>query len=204
MADDFPIILFETEQDWISWLEKNGDQPGLWVRIAKKKSGLQSITYQQALDIAICFGWIDGLKKRYDEKTFIQRFTHRRPKSNWSKINRDKAERLIAEGKMRAAGLEEIEKAKKSGAWENAYDSQSNAKVPEDLRIALKENPSALAFFESLDKINRYAILYRIQITKTKEARTKKILYFVEMLYQMNFRMIEKNLFYFFLVRVCL
>ncbi len=182
MKDDFPTILFETEQDWINWLEENGNKPGLWVRIAKKKSALQSINYQQALDIAICFGWIDGLKKRYDEQCYIQRFTHRKQKSNWSKINRDKAERLIAEGKMRPAGMEEIEKAKQSGAWENAYDSQKNITIPDDFEKALAKNLKAKLFFKTLDRVNRYAVLYRIQVTRSEEARSKKIKVLIEML----------------------
>lgn len=182
MNDDFPIILFETEQDWISWLEENGNQPGLWVRIAKKKSGVKSITYQQALEIALCFGWIDGLKKRFDEQFFIQRFTHRKPKSNWSKINRDKAERLIAEGKMRLPGIEAIENAKETGAWENAYDSQKNTSVPDDFKKELAKNEKAKLFFETLSSVNRYSVLYRIQITRTAEARSKKIEALIEML----------------------
>ncbi len=182
IKDDFQIILFKTEKDWISWLEKNGNQPGLWVRIAKKKSGLKSIDYQQALEIALCFGWIDGLKKRYDEQCYIQRFTHRKPKSNWSKINRDKAERLIAEGKMRPEGLEAIEQAKASGAWENAYDSQKNIEVPDDFKKELAKNIKAKLFFETLNSVNRYAVLYRIQITRTAKARSKKIEDLIEML----------------------
>lgn len=182
MKDDFPIILFKTEKDWSSWLEENGNQPGLWVRIAKKKSGLQSIDYQQALEIALCFGWIDGLKKRYDEQFYIQRFTHRKPKSNWSKINRDKAERLIAEGKMRQEGFDAIEQAKKTGAWENAYDSQKNIEVPDDFKKELAKNRKAKLFFETLNSVNRYSVLYRIQITRTAKARSKKINYLIEML----------------------
>lgn len=182
MNDDFPIILFETEQDWISWLEENGEKPGLWVRIAKKNSGAKSINYQQALDIAICYGWIDGLKKKFDEAAYIQRFTPRRPKSNWSKINKEKAERFIAEGKMKPAGWATIENAKVAGSWDHAYDSQKTAKIPGDFEAALQKNIEAKKFFETLDSINRYAILYRIQVTKSIAARAKKIALFIEML----------------------
>lgn len=182
MNDDFPIILFETEQDWISWLEENKDKPGLWMRIAKKNKGLKSINYQQALDIAICYGWIDGLKKKYDEAAYIQRFTPRKAKSNWSKINKEKAERFIAEGKMKPGGWVTIENAKIAGSWDHAYDSQKNAKIPTDFKEALQKNAAAKKFFETLDRINRYAFLYRIQVAKSKEARLKKIVLFIEML----------------------
>lgn len=182
MNDNLPIILFETEQDWIEWLERSGNEPGVWVRIAKKNSGLISVSYQQALDVALCFGWIDGLKNKFDETSFIQRFTARKPKSNWSKINKEKAKLLIAEGKMRPFGIAAIENAKKSGAWDHAYDSHKNSKVPEDLEKALKDNLKALEFFETLNNVNRYAILYRIQIAKTEKLRAEKIRYFVDML----------------------
>lgn len=137
--DNLPIILFKTEKDWIDWLEKNGTEAGVWVKIAKKNSGVKSINYQQALDVALCYGWIDGLKHKYDEKCFLQRFTPRKPKSNWSKINREKVERFIAEGKMKPAGFSSIEVAKKTGSWDTAYDSQANIQVPDDLKIAFEK-----------------------------------------------------------------
>lgn len=180
--DNLPILLFETEQHWVDWLEKNGTSPGVWVKIAKKKSGVVSIDYQQALDIALCYGWIDGLKKSYDEKCYIQRFTARKPKSNWSKINREKAERFIAEGKMKPEGLALIDHAKKTGAWERAYDTQSTATVPDDLAAAFKKNKDARAFFDTLDSVNRYAILYRIQVARSEKLRAKKIQDFIDML----------------------
>jgi uncharacterized protein YdeI (YjbR/CyaY-like superfamily) len=182
MKDNLPIILFETEQDWIDWLEENGNEPGVWVRIAKKNSGIISISYQQALDVALCFGWIDGLKNKFDEKTFIQRFTARKPNSKWSKINRTKAEQFIAEGKMRPSGLAVIEIAKQKGTWETAYDSQSNISVPEDFQSELNKNPQAAEFFKTLESVNRYAILYRLQTARTPELRVKKLKQFVEML----------------------
>ena len=182
MKDNLPIILFETEKDWIDWLEKNENEPGVWVQIAKKNSGIISINYQQALEIALCFGWIDGLKNKFDEKTFIQRFTARKPNSKWSKINRNKAELLIAEGKMRPSGLAVIEVAKQKGTWQTAYDSQKNISVPEDFQTELNKNPEAAKFFESLESVNRYAILYRLQTARTPELRTKKLNQFIEML----------------------
>lgn len=180
--DNLPIILFETEKDWSNWLKKNGKDKGVWVKIAKKNSGVVSISYQQALDIALCYGWIDGVKGRYDEFTYLQRFTARKPKSNWSKINKEKAERFIAEGKMNPEGLASIERAKESGAWDHAYDSQKNATIPNDLKIAFEKNVKAKYFFETLNSINQYAILYRIQIARTEKIRAEKIEVFIEML----------------------
>lgn len=182
MKDNLPIILFENEQEWIDWLEDNVNEPGVWVQIAKKNSGVISISYQQALDVALCFGWIDGLKKKFDEKTFIQRFTARKPNSKWSKINRSKAELLITEGKMRPSGLAAIEMAKQKGTWETAYDSQKNITVPEDFQADLDKNPEAAQFFKTLESVNRYAILYRLQTSQTPEIRSKKRKQFIEML----------------------
>jgi uncharacterized protein YdeI (YjbR/CyaY-like superfamily) len=184
MKDNLPVILFETEQDWTNWLEENSEKPGVWVQIAKKNSGIISIDYQQALEIALCFGWIDGLKNKFDEKTFVQRFTARKPNSKWSKINRDKAELLISEGKMRPSGLAAIEVAKQKGTWQNAYDSQKNITVPDDFQAELDKNPDAADFFNSLESVNRYAILYRLQTARTPELRLKKLNHFVEMLIQ--------------------
>jgi uncharacterized protein YdeI (YjbR/CyaY-like superfamily) len=180
--DNLPVILFETEEKWNNWLEENANATGLWVRIAKKKSTLVSITYQQALEVALCFGWIDGLKKAYDEDTWIQRFSPRKPASKWSKINKEKAKQLIAEGRMKTQGMEIIKIAKEKRTWQNAYDSQKNAKVPADLKKELDKNPEAKEFFSTLDKINRYAIIYRLQISKTPEIRAKNMAKFIEML----------------------
>lgn len=182
MKDNLPIILFETEQDWIDWLEENGNEPGVWVQIAKKNSGIISISYQQALDVALCYGWIDGLKNKFDEKTFIQRFTARKPNSKWSKINRTKAEQFITEGKMRPSGLAAIEVAKQKGTWDTAYDSQSSITIPEDFQSELDNNPQAAEFFKTLESVNRYAILYRLQTARTPELRAKKLKHFIEML----------------------
>lgn len=182
VKEGLPVILFETHELWSSWLEENGSSTGIWVRIAKKASGIQSINYQQALEVALCFGWIDGLKKTYDEKTWIQRFTARKPNSKWSKVNKEKALNLIADGKMKASGLAAIQVAKQKGIWDTAYDSQKNATVPEDLQNELDNNPEAAEFFKSLESVNRYAILYRLQTARTPELRAKKLKQFVEML----------------------
>ena len=182
MKDGLPVILFKTEQEWIDWLEKNENEPGIWVQIAKKGSGIQSISYQQALEVALCFGWIDGLKNPLDEKTWIQRFTARKPNSKWSKINRTKAEELIETGKMRPSGFAAIEMAKQKGIWDTAYDSQKNAEVPADLQSELDKNPDAAEFFKSLNGVNKYAIIYRLQTALTPEIRSKKLNQLIEML----------------------
>lgn len=182
LKNNLPEIMFRNEEEWENWLENNIDASGVWLRIAKKRSGLISITYQQAVDVGLCYGWIDGLKKKYDEQTFIQRFTPRKPKSNWSKINKEKALRFIAEGKMKPAGLATIENAKKSGAWESAYDSQTTIKIPEDFQKLLDENKAAADFFETLNSVNRYAILYRLQSARKPETREKRLKQFIEML----------------------
>ena len=184
IKDGLPVILFETQKTWGKWLEKNETSAGVWVQIAKKGSGIQSITYQQALEVALCFGWIDGLKNAWDEKSWIQRFTARKPNSKWSKINREKALELIETGKMRPAGFASIEMAKQKGTWDTAYDSQKNITVPDDFQAELDKNPEAAEFFETLESFNRYAILYRLQTARTRELRAKKIRQFMDMLKQ--------------------
>ena len=180
--DNLPVILFETEKHWSNWLEKNGNTTGVWMQIAKKKSKLVSINYEQALEVALCFGWIDGLKKAVDDDYWIQRFSPRKPSSKWSKINKAKAKRLIEEGKMQEAGFESIKIAKEKRTWQNAYDSPKNAKVPAYLKAELDKNSEAAAFFKTLDKINQYAIIYRLQIAKNPEARQKKLNEVIKML----------------------
>lgn len=178
-----PIRLFATQSAWAQWLEKNHrNSPGLWLRLAKKESSLQSLTYGEALEVAICYGWIDGQKRGESEQAWLQRFLPRSAKSIWSKINRDKAIGLIASRRMKVAGREAVEAAKKDGRWESAYDSPKGAKVPEDFQTALKASPKALKFFEDLDGANRYAVLFRIQTAKKAETRARKISEFVEML----------------------
>ena len=175
--------LFPSQQAWAAWLGKNHRKSaGLWLRLAKKSSGLNSVTYAEALEAALCYGWIDGQKKPESEQAWLQRFLPRSARSIWSKINREKALALIRQGKMTAAGLEAIEAAKKNGRWESAYDSPKGAIVPEDLQAALDANPRALEFFLAFDSANRYAVLFRIQTVKKTETRAAKIRQFVEML----------------------
>jgi len=178
-----PKRLFKDQKAWAEWLEKNHSRTGgLWLRIAKKDSGLKSVSYQEALETALCYGWIDGQKLPENERTWLQRFVPRSDKSIWSKINCEKALALIQSGRMKAAGLQAIEHAKKNGCWDSAYDSPSRASVPEDFAVALGDHPRAKEFFESLDRANRYAILFRIQNVKKAETRTRKIKQFIEML----------------------
>jgi uncharacterized protein YdeI (YjbR/CyaY-like superfamily) len=182
-ATDDPIRAFPTQVEWAAWLEKNHRQAkGLWLRLAKKESKLRSITYDEALETALCYGWIDGQKRGESEKAWLQRFIPRTSKSIWSKINRDKAESLIVSGRMKAAGSEAIAVAKQNGRWDAAYDSPKAATVPEDLQAALNASPTAKVFFDGLDRANRYAILFRVQTVKKAETRARKIRQFVEML----------------------
>ena len=183
MADELPIILFETPDAWGQWLEANHDSSdGVRVQIAKKKSGKTSISYGEALDIAICFGWIDSRKNKLDDDYWTQRFTPRRKKSPWSQVNREKAEQFMEQGTMRESGLREVEAAKADGRWEKAYAPQSKATVPDDLQAALDANETAKAFFETLNSVNRYAILYRVSSAKKPETRQRRIKKFIEML----------------------
>ena len=178
-----PIRLFASQSAWAVWLEKNHRKSeGLWLRLAKKDSGLRSVTYGEALEIALCYGWIDGHKRGESEEAWLQRFLPRTAKSIWSKINREKVGALIAGGRMKAAGLEAVACAKKDGRWAAAYDSPRGAQVPEDFQAALDGNARAHEFFRGLDGGNRYAVLYRIQTVKKAETRARKIREFVEML----------------------
>jgi uncharacterized protein YdeI (YjbR/CyaY-like superfamily) len=183
---ELPVLLFGTTDEWATWLEANHSSAsaGLWLRLAKKSAGISSITYQQALDVALCYGWIDGQKKSYDAESWIQKFTPRRAKSIWSKVNCAKVEALIESGQMRPAGLAEIERARQDGRWAAAYDSQRNASVPEDLQVALDASPAAAAFFATLSSTNRYAILFRVQTAKKAETRARRIQQFIAMLEQ--------------------
>lgn len=168
---------------WTTWLEKNhASSPGVWLKLAKKGSGSPSVTYPEALEAALCYGWIDGQKRPFDESWWLQKFTPRGPRSIWSKINREKAEALIASGEMRPAGLKAIESARQDGRWESAYASQSKAEVPSDLQAELDRNPKAKAFFATLESYNRYAILFRIHTAKKPETRAKRIQQFIGML----------------------
>ena len=173
-------LAFKSVADFRAWLACNhGVCDGLWLRIFKKESGKQTVTYAEALDQALCFGWIDGLKKSHDECSWIQRFTPRRAKSGWSKRNTQHVERLITAGHMTAAGLKAVEAAKADGRWQAAYDSHRTATPPEDFLKALGKCQPAKTFFETLNRANVYAIVYRLQTAKkpeTRERRMKNIL----------------------------
>lgn len=182
MPDDLPIQHFKDQKAWEKWLIANAGGKGIWLQIAKKDSGIASVNYAQALEVALCHGWIDGQKRSYDEQFFLQRFTPRRPHSLWSKINIDHAERLIAVGRMQPGGLREIEAAKADGRWEAAYHSFSNMEVPAELAAALKKNKKAQAFFDQLDKTNRYSFCWRVRTAKKPETRLARAEKFVEML----------------------
>lgn len=180
---DLPTIHFESPQEWEAWLEENhATSEGLWIKFAKKGSGITSISHQEALDAALCFGWIDGQTASFDDQFWLQRFTPRGPKSKWSVINRERVNELSAQGKVRPRGLAEVEAAQRDGRWEAAYAGQRTITVPDDLQRKLDENPQARDFFASLDSKNRYAILYRIQDAKKPETRARRIDKFVAML----------------------
>lgn len=180
---ELPTLLFETQADWEKWLESEFDKSdGLWLKIAKKDGGKTSVSYQEALDIALCFGWIDGQKGALDDEYWLQKFTPRRKQSPWSAINVEKVAKLIEDGRMREAGLKEIERAKADGRWDKAYAPQSKMTVPEDFQAALEANPAANEFFKTLKSVNRYSMLYRLQTAKKAETREKRIREFVAML----------------------
>src|SRR5215510_5938429 len=180
---DIAILPFESQKDWAAWLAKNhATSSGVWLKLARKASGIKSVNYDEALELALCYGWIDGQRKSHDETSFLQKFTPRGPRSIWSKINTEKAQRLIESGKMKPAGLKAVESAKEDGRWDAAYAPQSKAVAPDDLQIALDRNAKAKAFFTTLDSRNRYAILHRIHTAKKAETRAKRIEQFIRML----------------------
>jgi uncharacterized protein YdeI (YjbR/CyaY-like superfamily) len=183
VADELEIRAFATAREWEEWLREHHDTvPGVWIKFAKKASGVPTVTYLEALHGALRFGWIDGQARGLDDAFYLQRFTPRRARSMWSKRNRDFATALIEAGEMEPAGLAEIERAKADGRWDAAYDAPSTASVPEDLRAALDAEPAAAAFFAGLDSQNRYAILHRVQTAKRPETRARRIATFVAML----------------------
>ncbi|GIO14216.1 hypothetical protein J19TS2_37710 [Cohnella xylanilytica] len=182
-AGELPIAFFAGQAEMEQWMEAHhGSSAGIRLRIAKKNSGQASVTYDEALEVALCYGWIDSRKEAYDDESWIQRFTPRGPKSIWSKVNREKAERLVAEGRMKPAGYAAIEAAKRGGLWDKAYESQGAASMPEDLAAELESRPAAKAFFESLNSRNQYAFKFRLHQAKDAAARERKLRQFVEML----------------------
>ena len=180
---ELPTLPFESKKKFAEWLAKNHDKSaGVWLKLAKKDAEIPSVTYAEALDVALCYGWIDGQRNSFDENYFLQKFTPRRPKSIWSKINVEKVAGLIASGEMKPAGLKAVEAAKQDGRWDAAYSSQKNIVVPPDFQSALEKNKKAKAFFETLTGSKRYAFLFRIETAKKAETREKRIRQFVEML----------------------
>jgi uncharacterized protein YdeI (YjbR/CyaY-like superfamily) len=180
---DLPVKFFKTEDAFAKWLDSNhAKSRGIWLRMAKKDTGIASINYAQALDVALCYGWIDGQKRPCDESTWLQRFTPRGPRSLWSKINTGKVQTLIENGRMRPAGLAAIESAKASGRWESAYQPSTAAEIPPDLQAALDANRKAKEFFATLRGANRYAVIYRVTTAKKPETRARRIAEYVAML----------------------
>jgi uncharacterized protein YdeI (YjbR/CyaY-like superfamily) len=178
-----PTRAFKDAKAWESWLAKNHKAAGgIWMRMAKKASGIKSITYPEAVEVALCYGWIDGLKRPESATTWLQRFTPRRQRSIWSEINRNKALGLIAGGRMMPAGLEEVERAKRDGRWDAAYASPKSATMPPDFQKELNRHPKAKAFFKTISRTNSYAIMWRIQTAKKPETRARRIATYIEML----------------------
>ena len=183
LRSGLPIVSFADQRAWERWLaEQPCDSAGVWIRFRKKNSSVASVTKDQAIDSALCFGWIDGQLDKYDAESWLVRFTPRRPRSKWSQANRKRALELISAGRMQASGRSAIDRARADGRWEAAYPSASKAEVPPDLQNALDTNPEAAAFFAALTGANRYAILYRIGAAKKAETRARKIGQFVGML----------------------
>ena len=181
--DGLPNIPFASSAAWEEWLEdKHAVSEGVWIKMAKRDAGIERVRYPEVLETALCFGWIDGRREALDERYFLQRFTPRRSRSKWSRINREKAERLIADGRMRPAGFAEVERARADGRWEAAYEGQKTSTVPDDLQRELDAHPKAKAFFAELNSQNRYAILYRLQDAKKPETRARRLAKFVAML----------------------
>ncbi len=178
-----PILSFKQQPAWERWLERNHSrQDGVWLKFAKKAAPVRTVTHAEALETALCFSWIDGQVARYDERFMLTRFTPRRKRSKWSQINCQKAEHLIAQGRMRPSGMAEVEAAKADGRWEAAYPPQSTAPVPEDMQRALEQHPEAKAFFETLTGSTRYAFLYRLHHVSGPDRRAKRIADYIELL----------------------
>ena len=183
MPADDPLLEFPDRAAWAGWLAQHGESSsGVWLKLARKDGGERSVTYAEALDVALCHGWIDGQKGGIDERHWRQRFTPRKPRSRWSKRNRQRAEELLAAGEMAPAGVREVEAARADGRWDAAYDSSATAEVPPDLQAALDADPAARDFFAGLDRANRYAILYRLQEARRPETRARRLATFVTML----------------------
>ena len=180
---DLPVVPFSSVKKCEAWFAKNHASPdGIWMRLYKKASEVETVTYAEALDCALCYGWIDGQKKTYDEASWLQKFTPRRPRSMWFKKNIANVERLMKEGRMRPSGQKEIDAAKADGRWARAYDAASTMTVPEDFLAALQKSKKGLAFYETLNKANRYAIAWRLQTAKKPETRQRRLEAILEMM----------------------
>jgi uncharacterized protein YdeI (YjbR/CyaY-like superfamily) len=178
-----PVLFFATQAELDAWMDEHAEESdGIWLKFAKKASGIKSVVYAEAVEIALCHGWIDGQVKRFDDHHYLQRFTPRRVRSKWSKINREKAEKLVTEGRMRPRGLREVDRAKEDGRWHDAYGSSTTATVPDDFQAALDAEPAAAEFFENLGSTKRYSFLYRIDDAKRPETRAKRIAEYVALL----------------------
>jgi len=180
---DLPIMAFESAGAWETWLAGNHSRsPGIWLKLAKGGSAAPSVSYAEALQVALCYGWIDGQKERLDASWWLQKFTRRGPKSIWSRINREKADALAPSGRMQPAGLAAIASAKSDGRWGRAHDSQKAAAVPPDLKAELDKDSRARTFFSTLSSVNRYAILFRLHNAKKPETRARRLRLFMDML----------------------
>ena len=181
--DGQPVLSFATPDELAAWLDAyHESSPGFWLRIPKRGSTRRGVAYAEALEVALCYGWIDAQMRSFDDASWLQRFTQRKARSPWSRINREKAEALIAAGRMRPAGAREVERARADGRWAAAYESQSRAVVPPDFQAALEGNPDAAAFFATLNSVNRYAILHRLEMARRPEIRARTVRTFIEML----------------------
>ncbi len=179
---ELPILFFATDAEWEQWLSQHYTDKGVWLKFARKSSGIKSVQHDDSLEVALCYGWIDGQARSYDDQFFLQKYTPRRPKSTWSKINIEKVERLTKEGRMQPSGQAAIDAAKTDGRWDLAYDSQSTATVPPDFQSELDKHPDAQAFFDTLTKANRYAFIWRVITAKKPETRLARIDKFIQML----------------------
>ena len=180
---ELPTLSFADKNEFWNWLESNNSKPeGLWLKIAKKNSGISSVSYQEALEVALCFGWIDGQKMSFDENYFLQKFTPRRKNSLWSKRNIGIVENLLKAKLVQASGMKEIEQAKADGRWERAYDTAKNMEIPSDFLERLKKNKKAFLFFQTLNKTNLFSIGFRLQTAKKSETRERRILTIIEKL----------------------
>lgn len=183
MIQELPIVAFPTQKDLERYFDNHhAGSAGIWIRLYKKNSSIKSVNYEEALDVALCYGWIDGQVKAYDDESYLQKFTPRRPKSMWSKRNRNHVARLIQESRMKEWGMREVDVAKKDGRWQQAYDSPKNATIPDDFMKQLAENKKAYDFFQTLNKTNLYSIAWRLQTAKQPETREKRMQIIITML----------------------